>query len=49
MIDLGVVVKHDCQLIEDSFRKYGELYSGPDDMYKMTDDPSYKEIKQMKN
>ena len=48
MADLGLVVKTDCKLIEDSFKKYGELYFGPDDMYKMVDDPSYKDINKMR-
>ena len=41
MADLGLVVKKDCELIEDSFKKYGELSFGPNEMYKMVNDPSY--------
>ena len=48
MADLGLVVKQDCKLIEESFKKYGDLYFGPDDMYKLVDDPSYKEINKLK-
>ena len=36
-------------MIEDSFKKYGELYSGPNDVYKMVEDPSYKDILKMKS
>ena len=48
MADLGLVVRQDCKLIEDSFKKYGELYYGPNGMYKMVEDPSYKEVQKMK-
>ena len=48
MNNLGDVVKKDCKLIEESFEKYGKLYSGPNDMYKMVDDPSFKDISKLK-
>ena len=40
MKDLGPVVKNDCAMIEEAFSKYGTLDFGPDNCYKMVDDPS---------
>ena len=49
MLDLGEVVREDCRLFEDTFQKYGDLYFGPNDMYKVVEDPSYKDIMNLKN
>ena len=48
MLDLGDAVRKDCRLFEDTFQKYGDLYFGPNDMYKVVEDPSWNDMMNLK-
>ena len=41
-------VKQDCAWLEDAITKYGNVDSGPDDMFKMTDGPDYSTVMKTK-